>query len=149
MRAGAKPRRAPAAKGGQWGERGARGLPGRHRSARPGVLTAAAARRDPAAVPGAAAKGAPWRGGWGATLLLSPLTGRLSEEAGGVVLLCCCCLCILWQGLLRVGGNGTEIAEEWGFCPRKCRWDTGSGPRAESTFYDESPGLGGTKWVPW
>lgn len=83
MRAGAKPRRAPAAKGGQWGERGARGLPGRHRSARPGVLTAAAARRDPAAVPGAAAKGAPWRGGWGATLLLSPLTGRLSEGAGG------------------------------------------------------------------
>lgn len=45
--------------------------------------------------------------------------------------MCCCRLCILWRGLLRAGVRGMEISEEWGFCPRKCRWDTGSGRRAE------------------
>lgn len=24
-----------------------------------------------------------------------------------------------------------EISEEWGLCPRKCRWDAGGGRRAE------------------
>lgn len=45
--------------------------------------------------------------------------------------MCCRCLCILWQGLLGARGTRMEISEEWGLCPRKCRWDAGGGRRAE------------------
>lgn len=153
MQAGAKPRRAPAAKGGQRGGQGARSSPGRHRSTHPSMPIAAPAGRDPAADPGMCHAHVPWQGpgGWEPLCFLS-FKLQYSLKGQGMSVLCCRCLCISWRGLLERGEQGRGITEEWGLCPGKHRWDRqrlAGRVRAGSTFYDESPGLGGTKWVPW
>lgn len=101
----------------------------------------------------ACAKGTPWQDPWGWELLCF-LSFKLqySLKGRGVSVLCCRCLCISWRGLLEREEQGWGITEEWGLCPGKRRWDRQrpvGRVRAGSTFYDESPGLGGTKWVPW
>lgn len=121
MRAGAKPRRVAAAKGGQRGERWARGCPAVPE--RPGMLPAAR-REGPCRGPGTAAQ-VPVSRTPRSLFAFSPLTARWSKGAG-VVLLCCRCLCASWQGLPAARGRGCK-SERRGFCPRKRRWGAGSG----------------------
>lgn len=121
MRAGAKPRRVAAAKGGQRGERWARGCPAVPE--RPGMLPAAR-REGLCRGPGTAAQ-VPVSRTPRSLFAFSPLTVRWSKGAG-VVLLCCRCLCASWQGLPAAGGRGCK-SERRGFCPRKRRWGAGSG----------------------
>lgn len=58
----------------------------------------------------------------------------------------------LWRGLLGAGGLGMEVTGSGGSAPGSAAGTQAAAAgrvRAGSTFHDETPGLGGTKWVPW